>query len=146
MSSMWTFSSHIRKWRHTARHSRALLRSSIAKKNMRSKQFWTPGTRGEDVNCNTSCTGRAIHTQMTHGLRIKTSMPPNSLQNSCIPTPLWLDNQRYKKTPLSLSKSLSSPCPPTTEELAESLRYFYLSFSPLKRHVSPIHAHLRPLS
>ena len=54
------------------------------------------GVKGKDVSCSTSCTGKATHTQMTYGLHIKTSIPLNSLQNSCIPTLPWLDDRRYK--------------------------------------------------
>src|SRR6266581_4371215 len=54
------------------------------------------GVKGKDVSYNTSCIGRATHIPMTPGLHTKTCTPLNSLPNSCIPTPLWLEDQRYK--------------------------------------------------
>jgi len=96
MSSTWISSCYIRRRRHMARPSHAPLRSSIAKKNTRSKQSSMPDAKGEDISCSTSCTGKATHTLMTHGLHIKTSTPLNSLWSSCIPTLLQLDDQQYK--------------------------------------------------
>ena len=128
---MWTFSFHIRRRRHTARPSHAPHRSSITRKNMRSKQSSTPGARGEDVSCNTSCTGRAIHTLTTRGSDTRTFMPPNFSKLLCFQTPLRLDDWKYKET------MIPTPPPhllPILRQLTENLSTAFICPSRKRTH------------
>ena len=86
----------------------APLRSSIVKKSTKSRTFWMPDVMDEVVNSNTSCTGRATLTLMTHGSITKTCMHPTFSKNSILPTPLRLDELKYKDPVHSPNQSLSS--------------------------------------
>ena len=88
----------IRRWKHMAHPSHVPLRSSIVKRSTKSKPSWMPDDKGEDVSCNTSCTGKATPTWTIHGSITKISMPRKFSKSSCslILTPLWLDDPMYK--------------------------------------------------
>ena len=133
-----------------ARLSHTLLQSSIMKKNTKSKQSSMPDAKGEDVSYSTSCTGRATHTLMTHGSHQKTSMPPNSSQNSCIPTLPWLDDRKYKR-PIALSTrhphlpfGLLSPSRTTKISLLLSSVHLLPCLTPRHQSLSPRAALLQP--
>ena len=85
------------------------LRSSIVKRSIKLRTFWILDDMDKDVNFNTSFTGRAIHTLMTHGLITRTYMRPTFSKNSTLPTLLWLDELKYKKVQCILS---INPYPP----------------------------------
>jgi len=120
----------------------ALLRSSIVRRNTRLKQSSMPGGRGEDVSCNISCTGRATHTPMTHGLRTKTSTPQNSLPSSCIPTLLWLDDQQYKGMTLVVSNPHLLPISRHLKNLPPQLLSVHLLWK-MSRPSTPIYVSSR---
>ena len=126
-----------------ARHLHALLQSSIVKRNTRSRTFWMQDDTDEDVNFNTSYIGKGIHTLMTRGLIIKTYTPPTFSKNSILPTPLQLDELKYKDP----VHSPINPHPPlhlSQQLLKRSLRCFYLYL--LEQHVSLFFPDLRRLS
>ena len=56
-----------------------------------------PDNIDEDVNFNTSYTGKATHTPTTHGSITKTYTHWIFSKNSTLPTLLQLDEQKYKK-------------------------------------------------
>ena len=80
------------------RPSHALLRSSITKKNTKSRQSSMPDRKGVDVSYSTSCIGRATPTRMTHGFHTPTCMQKSCWRTFDFRIPLWLGDWVYKTT------------------------------------------------
>ena len=71
------------------------------KRSTKSRTFWMLDDMDEDINSNISSTRRATHTPMTYGLITRTYMRLTFLKNSILPTPLQLDELKYKKPNVS---------------------------------------------
>jgi hypothetical protein len=92
----------------------------MTKKNTKSNRSETRGNN--DVIHNTSCTGKGIQYQMTHGSIKKTFMPQNLFKPS-IPTLLRLDKQRYKRQPIEPTRFSSSSHTTMSQRSSPELEY-----------------------
>ena len=98
----------------------AHLQSLIVKRSMRLRTFWMLDVMDEVVNFNTSCTGKATLTLMTHGSITRTYTHPTFSKNSTLPTPLRLDKLKYKRPSIFPNQppSFSSICRNNSKDLS----------------------------
>jgi len=104
------------------------LRSSIVKKNTKSRTFWMHSIMAEVENFNTLCIGRVIHTLTTPGLITRTYMLLMHWQTSCLQILLRLDDLQYKET-TEISQMILIPTSPWLFNTLQQLLPFTAPFA-----------------